>query len=57
MKNNLMKHIVVLASLLWWVPTFAQSEEFASSSQDEWQVTTLGSNGYGFRLVLQSLNE
>ena len=51
-----MKHIAVLASLLWWMPTFAQSEEAASSEEVEWQVTTLGSDGYGFRLVLQQRN-
>jgi formylglycine-generating enzyme required for sulfatase activity len=42
MKNNLIKHIVVLATLLCSVPAFAQSEEAVSSEQDEWQVTTVG---------------
>lgn len=37
-----MKYLFVLSSFLWWVPTFAQSEETASSAQDEWQVTTVG---------------
>ena len=39
-----MKYNVVLVSLLWWVPTFAQIEETALSTQDEWQVKTVGND-------------
>ncbi len=42
MKNNLMKYLFVLASLLFSVSAFAQSDESVSSEQDEWQVTTVG---------------